>query len=53
VPIVLAVWEAEIRRIMVEGQTRHKVNKTPTSKITRGNWTGGEAQAVELLLGKC
>jgi hypothetical protein len=29
VPIIPASWEAEIRRITVQGQPRKKVSKTP------------------------
>jgi hypothetical protein len=32
--------EAEIRRIMVQGQSRQRVCKTPISKIIREKWTG-------------
>jgi hypothetical protein len=41
-PVILAIWKAEIRRIPVGGQ--------PLSpKITRSKWTQGGAQAVEHL----
>jgi hypothetical protein len=33
--IILAIWEAEIRRIGVQGQPGQIVCKTPISKITR------------------
>jgi hypothetical protein len=49
-PIILAIWKAEIRRIKVPGQPRKTVHETPISKITRAKWTGGMAQAVEHLL---
>jgi hypothetical protein len=29
-PAILAIWEAEIRRVTVRGQSRQKVGKTPT-----------------------
>jgi hypothetical protein len=48
----LATWEAEIRRITVQGQSRQIVQETPISKTTRAKWTGGMAQAVEHLLCK-
>jgi hypothetical protein len=48
-PVILATWEAEIRRITVQGQSRQIVCKTPISKITRAKWTGGVAQMVERL----
>jgi hypothetical protein len=51
-PVILAIWKAEIRSIAVEGQPRQIVNETPISKITRAEWTGGTAQAVEHLLCK-
>jgi hypothetical protein len=49
-PVILATWEAEIRRITVQGQPRQIAGETPISKITRAKWTGGVAQAVEHLL---
>jgi hypothetical protein len=30
--VILAPWEAEIRRIVVQGQLRQRVHKTPISK---------------------
>jgi hypothetical protein len=51
--VILATWEAEIRRIVVQGQPEKIVCETPISKITRAKWTGGLAQAVEHLLYKC
>jgi hypothetical protein len=38
--IILATWEAEIRRIMVQ--------EIAISKIFRAKWTGGVAQTVEV-----
>jgi hypothetical protein len=43
-PVILATWEAEIRRI--------KIQETPISKITRAKWTGRVPQAGERLLCK-
>jgi hypothetical protein len=50
--VILAILEAEIRRMLVWGQPRQIVQETPISKITRAKWTGGVAQAIELLLCK-
>jgi hypothetical protein len=44
-PVILATWEAEIRRITVQ--------ETPTSKIIRAKCIGSMTQAVEHLLCKC
>jgi hypothetical protein len=55
-PINLATWEAEIRRIAVWGQAGQIVLErpsTPHSKITTTKWTGDVAQVVEHLLCKC
>jgi hypothetical protein len=38
--------EAEIGRIMAQGQPRQIVLKTSSPKITRAKWTGGVAQVV-------
>jgi hypothetical protein len=38
--IILATWEAEIWKIMFQGQPREIVHETPISKITRAKWTG-------------
>jgi hypothetical protein len=45
--IILATWEVEIRKIMVQGQPGQILQETPISKITRAKWTGGVAQVVE------
>jgi hypothetical protein len=42
-PVILATWEAEIRRTEVQGQPRQIVCETPISKITRAKWTGGSS----------
>jgi hypothetical protein len=34
-PVILATWEAEIRRIAVRGQTRQKVQETPYQPIAQ------------------
>jgi hypothetical protein len=49
-PVILATWEVEIRRIVVQVQQGQIVHKTPISKVTRVKWTRGLAQAVEFLL---
>jgi hypothetical protein len=46
-PVTISTWEAVIWRTMVLGQPGQIVCETPISKITRANWTGGVAQAVE------
>jgi hypothetical protein len=54
-PVILATWKAEIRRIEVRGQPREIVHETPPasiSKITRAKWTVVVAQAAEDLLCK-
>jgi hypothetical protein len=51
-PVILATWDAEIRRIMVQGQTRANSSQYPISKITREKWTIGVARAAENLLCK-
>jgi hypothetical protein len=51
-PVILANWGAESRRIMVQGQPRQIAHETPISKITRVKWTEDVAQAGEHLLCK-
>jgi hypothetical protein len=46
-PVILAIWEAGIRRIEVGSQPRQIVGETSISKITRAKWIGGVAQAIE------
>jgi hypothetical protein len=45
--VILATWEAEIGRIMVQGQSWQIVLQTPISKIMRSKWAGSMAQVVE------
>jgi hypothetical protein len=45
--IILAIWEAEIGRIKVEGSP-----PDPIFKRTRAKWTGSMDQVLEHLLGK-
>jgi hypothetical protein len=46
-PVILATWEAEIRKIEVGGH-----DGVTISKITKAKWTGGVAQVIEHLLCK-
>jgi hypothetical protein len=50
-PIILATWEAEIRRISVQDKPRQIVHKThpPISKNNQSKWIGGVVQAVQCL----
>jgi hypothetical protein len=43
-PIILAIWEAEVRRIVVYGQPWRIVHETLLSKITKAKWSGSLAQ---------
>jgi hypothetical protein len=49
---ILATWEAESRRISVQGQLGQIVFDIPFPKITRVKRTGGAVQAIERLLCK-
>jgi hypothetical protein len=49
IPIILAPWEAEIRKILVQSSHADR-SQDPTSKITIAKWTGGVTQVVENLL---
>jgi hypothetical protein len=40
-PTILATWEAEIRRIEVQGQYRQTVHETPICKTAKAKWIGG------------
>jgi hypothetical protein len=49
-PKILTTWEAEIRRMAVQGQPRQIVHETsPISKITTIKWSRGVAHAGALL----
>jgi hypothetical protein len=51
-PVFLATLEAEIWRILVQGQSRQIILKTVISKITRAEWVGGVDEIVVHLLCK-
>jgi hypothetical protein len=51
--VILTTWEAEIRRIMVQGQPGQRIHKDPISKIITAKWTGSVPHVVESLLCKC
>jgi hypothetical protein len=42
-PVILATWEAEIRKITVQTQPRQKFVRPPSPKITRAKWFGGSS----------
>jgi hypothetical protein len=44
-PAILATWEAEIRRIMVQDQLEKVALEIQIPKITREKWTAGVSQA--------
>jgi hypothetical protein len=50
--IILATWEAEIRRIEVQGWPGKMVHETASPKVAREKWAGGVVQVVECLLCK-
>jgi hypothetical protein len=50
--VILAIWEAEIRKIMVQGQPMEIVQEIPSPKITRAKWTVGVTQMVERLFAR-
>jgi hypothetical protein len=52
-PVILAIWEAKIRRVTVGSQPGKIVLETPSPKIIRAKWTGCVAEAVEHLFFKC
>jgi hypothetical protein len=37
-PVILATWETEIRKIKVQGQLEQKVYKTPISRNSQAPW---------------
>jgi hypothetical protein len=45
-PVILAMWETEIRRIVVQGQSE------AIFKITTAKWPNGVGQVVKCLLCK-
>jgi hypothetical protein len=51
-PIIIATQEANIRRILVQGQHRKVAHETTSSKLARAKWTADVAQVVEPLLCK-
>jgi hypothetical protein len=51
-PIILATWEAEIKRITVESQAGEIAYETLSQKIPIENRTGRGSQVVECLHNK-
>jgi hypothetical protein len=51
-PGILATWEDEIGRIVVQGQSGQLVHETPSTKQPEQKRTGGVTKAVEHLLCK-
>jgi hypothetical protein len=48
IPTILATWETELRRIVVQGHHRQIICETlPISKITREKWTGRVVEVVD------
>jgi hypothetical protein len=52
-PIILATWEAEIKKIMVLSQSRKIVPKALSQKYPMQKGAGKEAQGVEGLPSNC
>jgi hypothetical protein len=52
-PVILATWEAEIRRITVQSEPGQIVCKTLSRKTTIHKSTGRVAQVVKHLPSKC
>jgi hypothetical protein len=44
--VILATWEAKIRRIKVQSLPGQISSQDPICKITIAKWTGGVAQVV-------
>jgi hypothetical protein len=51
-PVIPAVWQVKIRRIMVQSQPWQILCETCILQITRAKWTGAMGQALEHLLCK-
>jgi hypothetical protein len=51
--VILATWETEVKRIVVQGQPWANSLQELISKITKAKWTGGVTLMVEYLLCKC
>jgi hypothetical protein len=52
-PIIKTIWEAEIKRIAIQGQPRKTVLENLICKITRAKWTGDMAQEVDHFFSEC
>jgi hypothetical protein len=52
IPVILALWDAEIWRITVQDKPRQIVHETSVSRIIRTKYTGGVAKEAECLLCK-
>jgi hypothetical protein len=52
-PIILVTQEAEIRRILIQGQSTQTVNETISPKYPTQKRTGGVTQVVECLPSNC
>jgi hypothetical protein len=47
--VILAIWEAEIGRIVVQSQPQTNTLRDPHLQNNQSKWTGGVAQAIEWL----
>jgi hypothetical protein len=49
--VIPGIWEAEIRRIIIQGQSRQIVHKTPSPKLSEQSgfkvWLAFQAQSSE------
>jgi hypothetical protein len=45
-PVILATWEAENRRIAIQDQLGQKVSKTPSQLIAMLSWHCPEIKAI-------